>query len=211
MADFDPGIRMRRRAFLAVLGGALTFPLAAPAQPRDRVRRVGILIGIAGSEQAQLRIAAVRDGLKERGWTDNIRFDIRMSSGDGERLRAQAAELLALNPDVIFAGNGAALAAAHAETRTVPIVFAQVADPVANGFVASLARPGGNATGFTNFEEQIAGKWLELLKQIAPNVDHAGLIYDPANVTGSRFLATVKAAAASLGIETAGYAVHEPP
>ena len=169
---------MKRRAFISLLGGAAAaWPLAARAQPIERMRRVAILIGIPENDpQAALRIAAIRNGLQERGWTNDIGFDIRFSAGDAAVLRAYAAELLRLKPDLVFAGNTSALTAVHQETQTVPIVFAQVDDPVAHGFVTNLARPGGNITGFTNFEGAIAGKWLELIKEIAPSVARVGFI-----------------------------------
>jgi ABC-type uncharacterized transport system substrate-binding protein len=131
--------------------------------------------GCHGSDpQASARLAAIRNGLRERGWSDNLRLDVRFRAGDADSLRANAAELLALKPDAIFAGNTTALAAVHRETRTVPVVFAQVEDPVANGFVASLARPGGNMTGFANFEDEMTAKWLEILKEFAPGITRIG-------------------------------------
>jgi putative ABC transport system substrate-binding protein len=202
---------MKRREFITLLGVAVAvWPLAARAQQPDRMRRVAILIGIPEDDpQATPRIAAIQNGLQERGWTNNIHFDVRLSAGDADRLRAYAAELLRLKPDLIFAGNTSALVAVHPATRTVPIVFAQVDDPVAHGFVDSLARPGGNTTGFANFEEAIAGKWLELIKELAPSVARVGFIYDPTNPAGARSLKTIKAAASSLGVEVSGAGVHE--
>jgi putative ABC transport system substrate-binding protein len=163
---------MNRRDFITLFGGAAAWPLAARAQQRERVRRLGVLVNIAERDpQAASRLAAINKGLSEQGWSNNLQIAVRFSAADAEGLRTIAAELLALKPDVIFAGNTSALAAVHRETRTVPVVFAQVEDPIANGFVASLSRPGGNVTGFANFEEAIPAKWLELLKalcQVSP-------------------------------------------
>jgi len=173
------------------------------------VRRVGVLIAIAENDpEAARRTAAIQEGLQERGWT-NIHLDIRFNGGGGDRLRAYAAELLELKPDVLFAGNTTALAALHRETSSVPIVFAQVEDPVTSGFVASLARPGGNITGFTNFEESFPVKWLELLKQLAPNVSRVSFIYDPTNPTGPRSLSIIEAGGSSMGVEVTGEAVRD--
>jgi putative ABC transport system substrate-binding protein len=203
---------MKRREFITLLGGAAAvWPLAARAQQAERMRRVGVLVNIAETDrQAPARLAAIRNGLRERGWSDNIQLDVRFSAGDHDRLRVHAAELLTLKPDVIFAGNTSALAAIHRETRSVPVVFAQVEDPVANGFVASLARPGGNMTGFASFEDAMPAKWLEVLKDLAPGVARVGFIYDPTNPAGTRGLRTTTAAARALGVEVSGAAVDNP-
>jgi putative ABC transport system substrate-binding protein len=200
---------MRRRDFILALGGVATWPLRLEAQQPRRDSRVAMLVAIAATDpHAPLRSEAIRDGLRARGWTE-IWIDTRFSAGDAQRLRRYAAELLELKPDVFFAGNTSALAAVFKETRTVPIVFAQVDDPVASGFVASLSRPGGNVTGFSSFEESFPVKWLELLKQLAPRVSRVTLLYDPANPAGPRALTIMQTGAASLGIEVRGAAVQD--
>ena len=168
---------MRRREFIKLLSGAAaSWPLAASAQQGERVRRIGAFISLAaGDAEGRARLTAFVQGLQDLGWNDgrNVRVDTRWSVGDAEGNRSYAAELVALTPDVILASGGTVMAPLHHATRTVPIVFTQVGDPVGAGFVESLARPGGNATGFTNFEYGIGAKWLELLKQIAPGVTRA--------------------------------------
>jgi putative tryptophan/tyrosine transport system substrate-binding protein len=203
---------MRRREFITILGGAASWPLSARAQQPVRVRRIGVLIG-GGSEsdpEFVSRVAAFRDGLQRLGWADgrNVSIDYRWAAGDPNRLRANAAELVGMAPDAIFSGGTAALAALHQATRTVPIVFAQVADPVAQGFVTSLARPVGNITGFALYENGVAAKHLELLKQIAPLVARAVFMYDPVNPAWPGYLREIEAAAPSLGVRVSGAAVH---
>jgi putative ABC transport system substrate-binding protein len=161
---------MRRRAFITVLGGAVAWPLAAGAQQGERMRRIGVLIALAESDpEGQLRIAAFRQGLQSLGWMEghNIHMDYRWPGGDAERMRTSAAELVGMRPDLIFAGNATAVVALQQTRNILPIIFVQVPDPVAAGFVASLARPGGNITGFALYEYPIAGKWVEMLKQVA--------------------------------------------
>src|SRR6266567_425754 len=180
---------MRRREFISLLGGAAAaWPLAARAQQPDRTRRIGALINLAADDpEAQVRVGAFQQGLQELGWSlgRNVRIDFRWGASDPERIRKYAAELLALAPDVILA-NGASIAAPLQQaTRTVPIVFVNVTDPVAAGIVANLARPGGNATGFMTFEYSIGAKWLELIKQIAPRVNQVAVIRDPAQGSGT--------------------------
>jgi putative ABC transport system substrate-binding protein len=163
---------MQRRAFITLLGGAAaTWSLSARAQQADRVRRVGVLQNkVADDPEGQARLAAFLQGLQKSGWTDgrNVRIDYRWAAADADRHRTFAAELVALGPDVILAAGSQSVAALLQTTRTVPIVFANIVDPVGAGFVASLARPGGNATGFTSFEYSMSGKLLELLKEIIP-------------------------------------------
>jgi putative tryptophan/tyrosine transport system substrate-binding protein len=167
-------INIARRKFIAALGGtAFAWPFAARAQQADRMRRVGVLWNLAADDPVgQARLAAFRQGLQELGWTDgrNVRIDYRWAATDADRYRTFAAELVALAPDVILASASVSVAALLQITRTVPIVFANVIDPVGAGFVARLARPGGNATGFTLYEYSLSGKWLELFKEIAPNL-----------------------------------------
>ena len=168
----------KRREFITLLGGAAAaWPLAARAQQRERMRRVGVLMNIAADDaDAPVRVAAFAQGLQELGWTigRNLRIEYRWSAGEADRIRRYAAEISALSPDVIIASGGAHAAAVQQAARTVPIVFLSVNDPVAAGLVASLARPGGTATGFTALEFGTGAKWLELLKQIAPGVTRGG-------------------------------------
>ena len=182
------GDRMRRREFITLLGGAAAaWPLAARAQQGERMRRIGVLMSLAADDpEGQARIAAFLQALQQLGWTDgrNVRIDTRWAAGDADRIRRYAAELVALAPDVILASGASTVGPLLQATRTVPIVFAQVADPVGAGFVDSLARPGGNATGFITFEYGISGKWLELLKEIAPGVTRVAVLRDPAIAAG---------------------------
>jgi putative ABC transport system substrate-binding protein len=175
---------MRRREFITVLAGAATWPLAARAQQSaKRMRRVGALIGFAENDPATRRfVASFLKGLADLGWVPDRDFtiDLRFGAGDADRNRTFAKELVGLNPDVILVNSTSATAAMQRETSTIPVVFVTVSDPVGSGFVASLARPGGNITGFINIEASIAGKWLELLKEIAPHIKRAGLMFNPA-------------------------------
>jgi putative tryptophan/tyrosine transport system substrate-binding protein len=175
---------MRRREFITLLGGtALAAQRAAFARATDRRRRIGVLMPLAVDDpEAGARLAAFRDGLQQLGWTDghNMQIDTRWAGGDVDRFRTYAAELVALEPDVILASSTTSVAALQRITRSVPIVFAAVIDPVGAGFVASLARPGGNITGFSAFEYSLGGKWLELLKEIAPNLTRVAVLRDPA-------------------------------
>jgi len=196
---------MKRRQFIAPLGGgAAAWPLAARAQQGERVRRIGVLVSIAPDDpEAQARVAAFIHELQQLGWADgrNLRIDIRWGAGDAERIRRYAAELVALAPNAILAVGGGAVGPLLQTTRTVPIVFTLTPDPVGAGFVDSLARPGGNATGFTNFEYGIGGKWLELLKEIAPRVTRAAVLRDPAIPAGIGQFGAIQAVAPSFGIE----------
>jgi putative tryptophan/tyrosine transport system substrate-binding protein len=196
---------MRRREFITLLGSSATWPLAARAQQGERMRRIGVLWASAADDsEYQGRMAAFLQGLAQLGWTDgrNVRIDTRWATTNADDLRKHAAELAALAPDVLVGGTGTATAAPLLQaTRTVPIVFVVVIDPVGAGFVASLARPGGNATGFTMFEYGLSGKWLELLKQIAPGVTRAAVLRDPALASGIGQFAAVQAVAPSLGVE----------
>jgi putative ABC transport system substrate-binding protein len=207
---------MRRREFITLLGGAaVASPLAARAQQPERVRRIGVLMGSAADDpEYQARIAAFLHGLQQLGWVDgrNVRIDTRWATTNADDIRRHAAELAALAPDVILSGTGTATVAPLLQaTRTVPIVFVLVIDPVGAGFVASLARPGGNATGFTIFEYGMSGKWLELLKEIAPRVTRAAVLRDPAIASGIGQFATVQALAPSLGIELSPVDVRDAP
>ena len=189
---------MKRREFLTLLGGAAAWPLAARAQQPERMRRIGVLMNVEADEPVgQPRIAAFVEGLQQLGWTDgrNVRIDTRWPGGDPDRVRKYAAELVGLAPNVILASASPSVAALQRVTRSVPIVFANVIDPVGAGFVASLARPGGNTTGFSSFEYSISGKWLELLKEIAPNVIRAAVVRDPALAAGIGQFAAIQAMA----------------
>jgi len=195
---------MKRREFITLLGGAAAWPLAASAQQGERVRRIGVLTAFTADDvESQARIAAFQLGLQKLGWTDggNVRIDIRWAAGDVDLFRRYAAELFALAPDVILANGALALRPLQQASRTVPIVFVNVPDPVGAGFVASLARPGGNSTGFTSFEYSLASKWLELLKEIAPRVTRAAVVRDPSNPGGIGEFAAIQGAAASSGVE----------
>ncbi|MFL6971600.1 MAG: ABC transporter substrate-binding protein [Xanthobacteraceae bacterium] len=198
-------LNMRRREFITLLGGAaVAWPLAARAQQPDRVRRIGVLLPLAANDvQAQARNAAFLQGLQEFGWSvgRNILLDYRWSAGSAADTRKYAAELVALAPDVILASGSAAVGPLLQVTRTVPVVFAIVPDPVGAGFVDSLARPGGNATGFMTFEPGIAAKWLALLKEVAPGVAHAAILRDPAITGGIGQWSAIQAVAPSLGME----------
>src|SRR4051812_15980530 len=195
---------MRRREFIILLGGAATcFPLQARAQQPDRVRRIAILSAGADDSSRQARTEAFLKGLQQAGWNDgrNLRIDYRSGLGDAANMRIYAAELVALAPDVILVTGTAAMAPMLQATSTIPVVFANVADPVGAGFVDSLARPGGNATGFMQFEYSLAGKWPELLREIAPNVKRAAVLRDAAISSGVGQFAVIQAVAPSLGIE----------
>jgi putative tryptophan/tyrosine transport system substrate-binding protein len=206
---------MRRREFIALLGGAAAWPLAARAQQPERMRRIGVLMASAADDsESQARIAGFLQGLQQLGWADgrNVRIDTRWATTNPDDIRRHAAELVALAPDVILAATGTSTVAPLLQTtRTVPIVFVVVIDPVGAGFVASLARPGGNATGFTLFEYGMSGKWLELLKQIAPNMTRAAVLRDPTIASGIGQFAAVQAAAPSLGVELSPVDVRDAP
>jgi putative tryptophan/tyrosine transport system substrate-binding protein len=196
---------MKRRDFITLLGGAaVSWPLAGRAQQRERMRRIGVLMNLAANDaEGQARLAALLQGLQEAGWAvgRNVRIDLRWGEGDPESFRKQAAELVALSPDIIFASGVPAATPLLQATRTVPIVFAQVVDPVGAGLVASLARPGGNATGFTSPEYGFAGKWVELIKEIAPGVTRVAVLRDATSSSGIGYLGAVRLAASSFGME----------
>ncbi|HET8544791.1 MAG TPA: ABC transporter substrate-binding protein [Pseudolabrys sp.] len=205
---------MRRREFITLLGGAAAWPVAARTQPADRVRRIGVLIGLAADDpQGRAIIAAFLQGLHQLGWSEgrNARIDIRWGAGDAENMRKYAAELVTLTPDVMLATGGTTVGPLLQASRTVPIVFANVPDPVGSGFVDSLAQPGGNATGFVQFEYSLSGKWLELLKQIAPGVTRAAVLWDPAITAGIGQFAVIQAVAPSLGMEVRAVKVRDAP
>jgi ABC-type uncharacterized transport system substrate-binding protein len=205
---------MRRREFITLLGGAAAgWPLTAHAQQIDRVRRVGVLMAHTESDpEFQNYLNAFREGLQKRGWIEgrNIRIDTRWGALDDAEVRQRSAkELLALEPDIILTQNTPPTASMLQQTRTVPIVFVVVADPVGSGFVGSLSRPGANVTGFTVMEPTTSGKWVELLKEIAPSVNRAALLFNPATAPfADYYLGPFKAAAASLGMDAMAALVH---
>jgi putative tryptophan/tyrosine transport system substrate-binding protein len=197
---------MQRRDFIRLVGGAAAaWPLSASAQQPDRVRRVGVLMtGTEIDPELHARIAAFRAGLQKLGWTDggNVQLHLRWTAGNPDKLRAHAAELVGLPSDLILAASTQNLAAVLKATSTIPVVFVQVSDPVAQGFVQSLARPGNNITGFSAFEFSIGGKWLDLLKQMSPDLTRVGVMTNPETDPQSKFwLKSIEAAAPSLGVE----------
>jgi putative ABC transport system substrate-binding protein len=204
---------MRRREFITLLGGAaVAWPLAARAQQPDRVRRIGVLLPYAvGDPDAKSWVMAFRQQLDDLGWTDghNVRIEFRWGAGQIDRFRAYAAELVGLAPDIILSASNPVLAALREETRSIPIVFVTAADPVGSGFVESLARPGGNITGFTNFEPSMGGKWLELLKEIAPGVTRVLIILHPETAVQVAFLRAAEFAAPSLAVTLTAAGVHD--
>ena len=195
---------MRRREFLGILGGAAAWPVGSKAQQAERVRRVGML-NILGSDdpEAQARRTVFEQALAQLGWTvgRDLKIETRQIGGDLDSLRRYAAELVALAPDVIFSIGSLPVASLQQATRTIPIVFMSVADPVGAGFVESMAHPGGNITGFSNFEYSMSGKWAELLKQIAPHVTRALVFRDPTSTAGIGQFAVIRSVAQPLGIE----------
>ena len=197
--------RLQRREFITLLGGtAAAWPLAARAQQAERVRRIGVLMNLASDDaEGQARLAAFHQGLQQLGWTvgRNVQIDYRWGAGNADRIRKFAAELVALAPDVILSTGSPSVAALQQATHTVPIVFVTVVDPVSSGFVDSLARPGGNITGFALYEYSISGKWLGLLKEIAPGITRAAVIRDPALTAGGGQLGVIQAVAPSVGAE----------
>src|SRR5215813_11050412 len=201
-----------RRELLVALGGAAgAWPLAARAQG-DRIRRLGVLMSTGERDpETQLRVGAFREGLQKLGWAEgrNLRIEYRWGGGSVERTRAYAAELVALKPDVILGAPTSAAVALHRETRTIPVVFAQVPDPIGVGLVESLSRPGGNMTGFAVFEYAIALKWLELLKQIAPQVTRVAILYDPEQPTSPGYIRTIEATAPSFRVQVLSHPVRD--
>jgi putative tryptophan/tyrosine transport system substrate-binding protein len=204
---------MRRREFITMLGGAAAaWPVTASAQqPGERMRRIGVLMALAADDpEGQARLTALAQGLQELGWSvgRNVRIDYRWAAGDTNRYRSYTAELLALAPDVVLAVGSAAMGPLQA-TRSVPVVFVQVGDPVGAGFVESLARPGGNATGFSTFEYGISAKWLELLKEVSPRMTRAAVLRDATIAAGAGQLGALQSVAPSLGVELRPVAVRD--
>lgn len=203
---------MKRRDFMMALAGAAAgFPPRANAA--RELRRIGVLMGVDSTDaSAQARVAAFRAGLAQLGWTEgrDLRIDVRWAGGDARRMGAEAAALVAQAPDAILASSTPATAALRDATRTIPIVFVTYGDPVARGFVASMGRPGGNITGFTNFEETLGGKWLEVLHDIAPRVRRVGFMFNPATAPRAGFVRNIETDAASLGMQPLAAEVRDP-
>ena len=195
---------MRRREFITLLGGvAAARPLAARAQQTERIKRIGVLMNPAADDESQADVAVFVQGLQRLGWVDggNVRIDIRWGNGNPDIIGKHAAELVALTPDVIFTTGGAPVASLFQATRTVPIVFALAPDPVGSGYVTTLSRPGGNATGFMMFEYTLSAKWPQLLKEIAPGTTRVAVLRDPANAPGIGQFAVIQSVAPSVGVE----------
>jgi ABC-type uncharacterized transport system substrate-binding protein len=200
---------LNRRGVIGLLGGAAAWPVAARAQRSSVVRRIGVLTALAESDpEAQLRMAALRQGLQSFGWIEgsNIHIDYRWPGGSAERMRTSATEIVGMSPDVIFAGNSTAAFALKQVTSSLPIVFVQVPDPIADGFVASLGRPGANMTGFALYEYEIAAKWVEILRELAPRTARIGVVYDPVNAAQGHLPYLERAL--SPGVQLMSYAVH---
>jgi putative ABC transport system substrate-binding protein len=204
--------QLKRREFITLLGGVAAWPVAARAQQRERMRRIGVLINrAADNPDGQARLAAFQQALQQLGWRDgrNVQIDIRWGEDDADRSRRYAQELVALAPDVILSSGTVSVAAVQQASRTVPIVFAAVGDPVGAGFVDSMSRPGGNATGFMALEHSLSGKWLELLKEVAPGVKRAAVVRDAANPAGTGQFGAIQAVAPSLGVEVSAINVRD--
>jgi putative ABC transport system substrate-binding protein len=203
---------MERRSFIVCLGGAAAWPLAARAQQRGPMRRLGVLMNVAEADpESAARIAAFLQGLQQSGWSDgrDVQIDTRWAAGDVEHFRRYSAELVALAPDVILASSSLAVAALRQATHTTPIVFVGVVDPVGAGFVDSLARPGGNATGFTLFEYGLSGKWLELVKEVAPPITRVAVLLDPASPAESGMFTAIQSVAPSVGVELSPFGMRD--
>jgi putative tryptophan/tyrosine transport system substrate-binding protein len=202
--------QLKRREFITLLGGAAAWPMGVRAQQPARMRRIGVLMGTSENDpESPQRIAAFREALGKGGWSEggNVAIDFRWGAGDPVRMRGLAKELIGATPDIVVAESTPATAALRDETSTIPIVFFAVANPVGSGFVASLSRPGGNITGFTNFEPTMGGKWLGLLKEIAPRIVRAAAIFNPQTHSG-QYWRSIETAAPTYGIEFAKSPVH---
>ena len=203
---------MKRRDFITLLGAAAAWPLAAQARQAEPMRRIGVLMGYPeGDQQAQANVTALLRGLQNLGWIEgrNVQIDYRWAGADPDKARVFARELIAMMPDVLVPSTNQVTRILQQETRTIPIVFAFVGDPVGSGFAASLARPGKNITGFANFENSIGSKWLELLEEIAPRTERVGFVFNPDAAPNVGFFHAAEAAAPSLGIKLAALAVRD--
>lgn len=208
-------LETRRREFITLLGGAVAWPLAAGAQQGERIRKIGVLMGIAESNpQSRSRVKGMREELRQLGWSEgyNLQIDFRWAAGDPKQVTELARELVDRQPDLIIAQGAPTTAALLQRTRTIPIVFVQVADPITPGFIQSFARPGGNATGFTNFEySTISEKWLEVLKQIAPRLTRVAVLFNPETAAYFRhFLSSMEMAGSSLGLQPIPTPIRTP-
>jgi putative tryptophan/tyrosine transport system substrate-binding protein len=205
---------IRRREFITLVGGAAAaWPLAARAQQGERMRRIGVLMGIGQSDpEGQSRVMALRQGLEQLNLKDgrNLHIEYRWGAGDASQIRSYAAELVALAPDVILATNTPTVRALQQQTRTISIVFVSVSDPVSDGFVASLSKPGGNITGFSTYEPGMAGKWVQFLKQVAPDVVRVAVIFNPETAAHSLYLPSLESAAPSFGVTIVPAPVRGP-
>jgi putative ABC transport system substrate-binding protein len=204
-------LEIRRREFIAGLGGAAAWPLAARAQQGGRMRRIGVLVAPDENDpEGKRRLSAFTQALADLGWTDgrNVRMDLRWGGGDPNRIRALAQELVGLQPDIILAGGATVTVALLRETRTIPIVFAGTSDPVASGIVPRLNQPGGNVTGFAQYETSLGGKWLELLSEIAPGLKRAAIMFNPDTVPASVYMPSLETAAAALKVVPTTALVH---
>src|SRR5262245_24556515 len=204
--------RTNRRRFITLLGGAAVWPIAARAQQSERMRRIGLLMATTGDREGQARVTALKQGLQELGWTDgrNIQIEARFGEGDASRIRAHAAELVALAPDVLVGHATPGTRALRQVTSSIPIVFVAVNDPVEQGFVSSLAHPGGNITGFTLVDFQMVGKWLEMLKEAAPGVSRAALMFNPDTAPSYYvYLQSFEAEPRSIAVEVAAAPVRD--
>jgi putative ABC transport system substrate-binding protein len=205
--------QLKRREFIMLVGGAaMAWPLAARAQQAGATRRIGVLMGYPeGDPQAQANVTALLRGLQNLGWIEgrNVQIDYRWAGGDPDKARTFARELIGMMPDVMVPSTNQVTRILQQETKTIPIVFAFVGDPVGSGFVASLARPGKNITGFANFENSIGGKWVELFKEIAPRAERVGFVFNPDAAPNVGFFHAAEAAAPSLGIKLAALAVRD--
>ena len=203
---------MRRREFITLLGGAAAWPLAARAQQTDRMRRVGVLMGYSEADPAaQAQVAALRQELQKLGWDEgrNIRIDVRFPGTDAGRVRAILMELMSLTPDLLVSNTNLVTEVVQAEVRTLPIVFTSVGDPVGSGFVNNEARPNGNLTGFANWEMSMGGKWLELLKEVAPQIERVGLVVYPETAASIGFFKFAEALAPALKVKLVALGVHD--
>jgi putative ABC transport system substrate-binding protein len=203
---------MRRREFIAGLGSVAAWPVVAQAQQSPRMRRIGVLLACAESDsEGKAYIAAFREGLQKFGWTEgrNVRIDYRWGAADTELMQRLAKDLVALQPDLILSHSTPTTAALLQQSRTIPIIFADVSDPIGSGFAASLPRPGGNVTGFLTTEGSLAGKWLEMLKEIVPRIARVALLFNPATAPFDYYLNSVKAAGRSFAVEAIAAPVHD--
>ena len=205
---------IRRREFITLLGGAAAWPIAASAQQPDRMRRIGVLVNLAEDDpEMQLWLTAFRQGLEKLGWSEgrNVRIDYRFHTAGADQVQVPMKELVALQPDVILAEGTSTAAAFKRESRAIPIVFVAVSDPIGSGFIASLARPGGNLTGVLQYEASITGKWLAMLKEIAPGLARSALVANPKVTAYDHFLRASETMASSLAIELCPVRSRTPP